>query len=84
MNSDSADNYGPYVTTNKASNFQGDIPSIRIQKFKYLFAPVFDFNSKPDAAEKFQYAEVGLEPLKLDLKFTFLLKHGTDLNVLGS
>ena len=80
---DVADNCRPYVTTMKAMTFQDDIPSIPIDNFKDHYVLVFDLTSMQDATENCHYPELLGEPLRLELNFTFLLKHVTELIVLG-
>ena len=80
---DAADNYCLYVSTMKALNFQDDIPSIPIDKFKDHCELVFDLTSMQDATEKCHYLELVGEPLKLELNFTFPLEHVFELIVLG-
>ena len=67
----------------KAMNFQDDIPSIPIDKFKNHYVLVFDLTSMQDAIEKCRYPELVGEPLRLELNFTFPLEHVTELIVLG-
>ena len=78
-----ADNCRLYVTTMKAMNFQDDIPSIPIDNFKDHYVLVFDLTSMQDATENCHYPELVGEPLRLELNFTFLPKHVTELIVLG-
>ena len=78
---DVADNCRLYVTTMKAMNFQGDIPSIPIDNFKDFY--VLHLTSMQDATENCHYPEVVEEPLRLELNFTFPLEHVTELIVLG-
>ena len=80
---DAADNGGLYVTTMKAMNIQKDIPSIPIDNFKDHYVLVFDLTSMQDATEYCFYPELVGEPLRLELNFTFPLKHVTELIVLG-
>ena len=80
---DAADNCRLFVTTMKAMNFQDDIPSIPIDKFKDHYVLVFDLTSMQDATENCHYSELNGEPLRLELNFTFPLKHITELIVLG-
>ena len=47
---DAADIYRLYVTTIKALNFEDDIPSIPIHKFKDHYVIVFDLTSMQDAS----------------------------------
>ena len=72
-----------YVTTMKAINFQDDIPSIPIDNSKDHFVLVFVSTSMQDATKNYHYPEQVGEPQRLELNFTFLLEHVTDLNVLG-
>ena len=81
---DAADNCRLYVTTMKAMNFQGDVPSIPIDNLKDHYVLVFDLTSMQDAAtENCHYPELVGEPLRLELNFTFPLEHFTELNVMG-
>ena len=80
---DAADNCRLYVTTMKAMNFQDDIASIPIDKFRDPYLLVFDLTSMQDATENFYYPELVGEPLRPDLNFTFPLEHVTELIVLG-
>ena len=80
---DAADNFRLYVTTMKAMNFQDDITSIPIDNFKDHFILVFDLNSMQEATENCHHPELVGEPLRLELNFTFPLKHVTELIVLG-
>ena len=76
---DAADNCCLYNTTMKAMNFQDDIPSIAIDKFKDHYVLVFDLTSTQDATENCQYPELVGEPLRLELNFTFPLEHRLQL-----
>ena len=67
----------------KALKFQADFPAIPIDNFKDHYVFVFDLVSMQDASEKRHYPELVMEPLRLELNFTFLLKHVTEINVLG-
>ena len=80
---DAADNCRLYVTTMKAMNFQDDIPSIPIDNFKDHYVLVSDLTSMQDATEKCHYPELVGEAMRLELNFTFPLKHLTELIVLG-
>ena len=80
---DAADNCRLYVTTIKAMNFQDDIPSITIDNFKDHYVLVFDLTRMQDSTENCHYPELVGEPLRLELSFTFPLKHVTELIVLG-
>ena len=53
-----ADNCRLYVTTMKAMNFQGDIPSIPIDKSKDHYVLLFDLNLMRDAAENCHYPKL--------------------------
>ena len=64
-------------------NFQDDIPSIPIDNSKDYYVLVFDLTSMQDATENRHYPEVVREPLRLELIFTFLLEHATELIVLA-
>ena len=80
---DAADTCRLYVTTMKAMNFQDNIPSIPIGNLKGHYVLVFDLTSMQDATENCHYPELVGEPLRLELNFTFLLEHVTELRVLG-
>ena len=80
---DAADNCHLYLTTMKAMNFQGDVPSIPNDNFKDHYVPVFASTSMQDATEKCLYPELVGEPLKQELNFTFLPLHVRELIVLG-
>ena len=67
----------------KAMNFQDDIPSIPIDIFKDHYLLLFGLTSVQDATENCHYPELNGEPLRLELNFTFLLEHVTELIVLG-
>ena len=67
----------------KAMNFQDDITSIPIDNFKDHYLLVFDLTSMQDATENCRYPELVGEPLRLELNFTYLLEHDTELNALG-
>ena len=60
-----------------------DIPSILIDNFKDLFIVVFILPSTQDATENSHYPQIVGEPLRLELTFTFPLKHVSGLIVLG-
>ena len=64
-------------------NFRDDIPSIPIDRFKEHYVLVFDLTSMQDATENCHYPKLVGEPLRLELNFTFLLAHVTELIVLG-
>ena len=78
-----ADNCRLYVITKKAMNFQDDFPSIPIDNFKDHYVLVFEMTSMQDATENCHYPELVGELLRLELNFTFLLEHVTELIVLG-
>ena len=80
---DAVHNCRLYVTTFKAMNFQGDIPSIPIDNFKDRYVLVFDLTSMQGATEKCNYPEIVGEPLRLELNSTFPPEHVTELIVLG-
>ena len=67
----------------KAKNFQDDISSISFDNFKDHYVLVFDLTSIKDATENCHYPELVGKPLRLELHFTFLLEHVTELIVLG-
>ena len=80
---DAADKCRPYVTTMTAMNFQDNIPSIPIDKFKDHYVLVFDLTSMQDATEICHYPGLVGEPLRLELNFTFPLEHVSEPTVLG-
>ena len=80
---DAADSCRLYVTTMKAMNFQVEIPSMLIDKFKDHYVLVFDLTSMHDATKKCSYPDFVGEPLRLELNFTLPLEHVTELIVLG-
>ena len=63
-------------------NFQDDIPSIPVDKFKHHNAIAFDWTSTHDATENSSYTELVGEPMRLELNFTFDLEHITERIVL--
>ena len=67
----------------KAMNIQKDIPSIPIDSFKDHYVLVFNLTSMQDATEYCFYPEPVGEPLRLELNFTFPLKHVSELIALG-
>ena len=79
---DTADNCCLYVTTTKAVNFQDDIPSLPLDKFKTHCVLVFDLTSMQDATDNCHYPELDGEPLRLKLNFNFRQEHVTELIVL--
>ena len=83
VNFDAADKCCFYVTTMKAMNFQDDIPSIPIDKFKDHYKLVFNLTLMRDAMENCPYPELVGEPLRLELNFNFPLEHVAELIVLG-
>ena len=80
---DAAENCILYVTSMKSVKFQVDISSIPIDNFNDHSVLVFDSTSMQDATENCNYPELVREPLKLELRFTFLLEHITELFDLG-
>ena len=80
---DTGDNCRLYVTTMKAMNFQGDIPSIPIDDFKDHYVLVFDLIPMQDDIENCHYPELVGEPLRLELIFTNPLENVTEPIVLG-
>ena len=77
-----ADNCRLYDTIMGANNFQGVIPLIPIGKIKDHYGLLYIFDSRLGALENCHYKQPVLKPLKLELTFTFLLEHVTDLTVL--
>ena len=82
-NFDAADSGRLYVTTMKAKNFQVEIHSIQIDKFENHYNLVSDLSSMQDPTEKYHYPGLVGETLRLELNFTSLLEHVTELIVLG-
>ena len=68
----------------KAMNFQNDIHSSQIDDFKDHYVKVFELTSMQDATGFCQYPELVAETLRLELNFTFPLKHVTELIVLDN
>ena len=64
-------------------NFQDDIPWIPIDNFKDHYVLVFCLTAMQDADENCHYPELVGEPRRLELHFTFLLEHVTELIVFG-
>ena len=79
---DAADNCRLHLTTMKAMNFQDDFPSFANDNFKDHYVLVFDLNSIQDATENCHYPELVGGPQRLELNFTFPLKHVAELIVL--
>ena len=79
---DAGDNCRLYVTTIKAMNFDDDMFSIPIDNFNDHYVLVFNWTRMQDATENGHYPELVVKPLSLQLNFTFLLKHVTELIVL--
>ena len=67
----------------KATNFQVDILSIRIDNFKNHYDLVLDLIAMQDASEYCHYPQLVGEPLRLELNLTLLLEHVTELIVLA-
>ena len=63
LHHDTTDNCRLYVTTMKAMNFQDDIPSIPVDKFKDHYVLVLDLTSMQDATEHCHYPEFIGKPL---------------------
>ena len=80
---DAAVNCRFYVTTMKAMNIQEDMPSISIDNLKNHYVLVFHLTSMQDTTENCHYSELVVEPLRLELNFTFPVEHVTELSVLG-
>ena len=66
----------------KGMNFQDDIPSSPIDKFKDHYVLVFDSTSKQDSTENCHYPELVGEPMRLKVNVTYPLEHVTELIVL--
>ena len=67
----------------KAMNFQDDIPSIPVDKFKDHYVLVFHLTSMQDVTDNCHYHELIGEPLRLELYFSSPLENVTDVFVLG-
>ena len=80
---DTSDNCRPYVTTMRAMNFYGDLPSIPIDNFKDHYVLVFDLTSMQDATEHCHYPELIGEPLRTELNFNEALESVTEVIMLG-
>ena len=80
---DAADQCCLFVTTMKAMNFKDDITSIPIDNFRDHYVLVFDLTSMQGDTEICHYPELIGEPLRLQLNFTYVLDHVTELIVLG-
>ena len=63
--------------------FRDDIPSNPIVNFKDHCVLVIDLTQMQDATEKCEYSELIREPMRLELNFTFLIEHVTELIDLG-
>ena len=64
-------------------NFQDDIASLPVDKFKDLYVLVFDLTSMQDATEHCHYPELIGEPLRLELYFSTPLETATEVIVSG-
>ena len=80
---DAVDNFCLYVSAMKAMNFQDDIPSIPIDKFKDHYVLVYDLTSMQDATENCRCGQLAGEPQRLELNFTYHVEHVTEFIVLG-
>ena len=67
----------------KVLTVQDDNPPIQVQKFIDHSVLVFDLTLIQKTTGKFHYQELVGEPLRLELTFTFLLEHITELSALG-
>ena len=61
--------------------FQEDFSPFHVD-FRHRYVQVFELNSMQDAAGNRFYTELVAEPLRLELVFTFPLKHATKPMVL--
>ena len=66
----------------KAFNFPNDNPSIPMDKFEDHYVLAFDLTSMQSATDKCQCPELVGKPLRLELNFTPLLEHATELILL--
>ena len=64
-------------------NFQDDLPSVPVDKFKNHYVLVFDLTSMQDATEHCQYPELIGKPLRLELYFSSPLEIVTEVIVMG-
>ena len=83
VHQDTTDNCRLYVTTMKAINFEGDIPSLPVDNFKEHYVLVFDLTPMQDATERCQYPEMFGEPPRLELYFSSRLENVKEVTVLG-
>ena len=67
----------------RAMNYQDDIASIPVDKFKDHYVIVYDLTSMQDATEHCDYPEIIGEPLRLELHFSSPLEFVTEVNLLG-
>ena len=79
---DAADICPLYVTTMKTMNFEKDIPSIPTDNFKDNYVLVFDLTCMQDSTEKCNCPNLVEQSFRLQLNFSFLLEHVTELSVL--
>ena len=80
---DTSDNCRLYVTTMRAMNFRGVLPSIPIDNFKDHYVLVFDLTSMQDATEHCHYPEVIGETLRLELNLNEALESATEVIIFG-
>ena len=80
---DAAEKWRFYVSSMKARNLQDGISSIWFDNFRDHHVLVFDLTLMRGATEGCHHPELVGEPLRLELNFTYLLKHVTGLIVLG-
>ena len=73
----------PLSYKNESKELQDDIPAFPIDNFKDHYVLVFESTSMQNATEISHYPELVGEPLRLELNYTFLLEHVTELIVLG-
>ena len=72
-----------YVTTLKAINLQGVIYSILIENSENQYVLAFDLTWMQDTTEICRYSELVVEPLRLELIFTYPLEPVTEFIALG-
>ena len=73
---DAANKICLYIATMKGMNFQDDIPSTSIDTFKDHCLLLLDFTSMHDATKNCHQPELVVEPLRLELNFTFSSRTG--------
>ena len=80
---DATDNFSSSVTKVNAMNFQNDVPSIPIERFKDHYALVIDLALMQEATENCHYPELVGEPLPETKLHFSSRKSYTEVIVLG-